>query len=262
MRRFVHGLGARARGALIALGDVAALAWLGLRSLPDLAGPAFRVVSQVTVRQIFFTGNQALPLTGLIAFLIGAIVVIQAITRLPGLGVEAFAGDLLVVAVMRELGPVIAAVIVIGRSGTAIAAEMATMRLRGEVADLETMGIDPVPYLFLPRLVGTIVALFSLMIYFDLLAVAGGYAALGMQTTAPFSTFLGNVAHSLKGPDLALLPIKAILFGGMIAVFACHRGLSVEASPTEIPQAATRAVVLSLVGIFVADYVLAALVYA
>jgi phospholipid/cholesterol/gamma-HCH transport system permease protein len=241
---------------------MALLAALGLRAVPDLVGPSFRVVSQVAIRQIYFTGNQALVLTGFIGFLIGAIVVIQAVTRFAEIGAEAFVGDLLVIAVMRELGPLIAAVIVIGRSGTAMAAELAGMRLRGEVDALEAMGIDPVPYLCLPRLCGAVAALFGLMVWFDILAVAGGYAALGLNATTPLGPYLDSVAASIRASDLALVPVKAALFGSMIALFACHRGLSVEASPTEIPRAATRAVVTSLVGIFLADSVLAAAVYA
>jgi phospholipid/cholesterol/gamma-HCH transport system permease protein len=261
VRRFVEGLGSRVRAGLVTAGEMASLLFLSLRSIAGLLGPASRVVARVTVRQIFFTGNQALPLTGLIAFLIGGVVVIQAITRLSGLGVEGFAGDLLVIAVLRELGPLIAAVIVIGRSGTAMAAELATMRLRGEVDDIDTMGIDPVQYLFLPRLAGAVVSLFGLMVFFDLLAVLGGYAALGFQTTTPLRSYLASILDAIQARDLALIPAKAILFGGMIALSCCYRGLSVGASPTEIPRAATRGVVMSLVAIFVADSILATLVY-
>lgn len=261
MRRFVEELGLRVRRSLIVAGEMATLLLLTLRAIPALVGPPSGVVARVAVRQVFFTGNQALPLTGLIAFLIGGVVVIQAVTRLSGLGVEGFAGDLLVIAVLRELGPIIAAVIVIGRSGTAMAAELASMRLRGEVDDLDTMGIDPVQYLFLPRLFGAVVSLFGLMIFFDLLAVIGGYAALGAQTTTPLRSYLASILHSIQARDLALVPAKAILFGGMIALFSCYRGLSVGASPTEIPRAATQGVVMSLVGIFVADSILAMLVY-
>jgi len=261
VRRFVEGLGSRVRGGLVASGEIATLLILSLRSIPALFGPPLRVVSGVAIRQVFFTGNQALPLTGLIAFLIGGVVVIQAVTRLSALGAAGFAGDLLVIAVLRELGPLIAAVIVIGRSGTAMAAELASMRLRGEVDDIDSMGIDPIQYLFLPRLLGAVISLFGLTVFFDLLAVLGGYAALGSATTTPLSSYLNSVLGAIQARDLALIPAKAVLFGGMIAVFSCYRGLSVEASPTEIPRAATRGVVMSLVGIFVADSILAMLVY-
>ncbi|MBI3450745.1 MAG: ABC transporter permease [Acidobacteria bacterium] len=261
MRRLVEDLGARVRGTLTTAGEMATLLFLSLRSIPALIGPSSRVVAGVAFRQVYFTGNQALPLTGLIAFLLGAVVVIQAVTRLSGLGAEGFAGDILVIAVLRELGPLVAAVIVIGRSGTAMAAELATMRLRGEIDDLDTLGIDPVQYLVLPRLAGAVVSLFGLMVFFDLLAVVGGYVALGSQTMTPLRSYLDSILQAIQPRDLALIPAKAILFGGMIAAFCCYRGLSVEASPTEIPQAATRGVVMSLVGIFVADSILATLVY-
>ncbi len=262
MRRFVLALGSRVRTWLLATGEMATLSFLAARAVPDLFGPRFGVVARVAVRQIYFTGIQALPLTGLIAFLIGSVVVIQAVWRLSLLGAASFAGDLIVIAVLRELGPLITAVIVIGRSGTAMASELATMRLRGEVDDLETLGIDPVLYLFLPRLAGAVTALFGLIVYFDLLAVLGGYAALGSQTQIPFTAYLGSVAEAITARDLALVPAKAILFGALFAVVSCHRGLCIGISPTEIPRASTGAVVVSLVGIFVLDSFLAAVVYA
>ena len=259
--QFVAGIGSRVRGPLVAAGEIGTLGYLALRSLPDLVGPPFRVVGRVVARQVFFTGNQALILTGLIAFLLGEIVVIQSITRLPVLGAAGFVGDLLVIAVMRELGPLITAVIVIGRSGTAMATELATMRLRGEVDDLDTMGIDPVLYLFLPRLAGAVISIFALIVYFDLIAVVGGYAALTLHTMTPMGTYLRTVFDALAPRDIALVPAKALAFGSLFALVSCHMGLSVGASPTEIPRAATRAVVASLLGIFLVDSVIAFAVY-
>lgn len=262
MRGVAITLGSNVRGWLTASGEMAVLAWLGFRAFPRLSGVRMRMVARVAVRQIYFTGIQALSLTGLIAFLLGGVVVIQAVTRLEILGAAGFIGDLLVIAVLRELGPIITAIIVIGRSGTAMASELATMRQRGEVDDLETLGIDPVQYLFLPRLAGAVLSLFGLIIYFDLMAVLGGYLALAVLSNAPVSSFLGSVAEALSVRDLALVPAKAILFGSLFAVVSCHRGLSVGISPTEIPRASTGAVVASLIGIFVLDSFLAAVVYA
>jgi len=258
----IQALGARVRGSLLAAGEMTSLVALALRSLPELLGPRARVILQVTIRQIYFTGIQALTLTGLVAFLIGGIVVIQAVTRLSILGAADFVGDLLVIAVLRELGPLITAVVVIGRSGTAMAAEMATMRQRGEVDDLEAMGIDPIQYLFIPRLIGAVVSLFGLMVYFDLLAVVGGYASISWQTGSPLSVYFGAVTSAVTVKDLALIPAKAVLFGTLFAIVSCYRGLSVGISPTEIPKASTGAVVTSLIGIFVLDSILATVVYA
>ena len=257
----ILGLGSRFAGSLLATGEMSTLVFLALRSTPELIGPRFRVILQVTIHQIYFTGIQALTLTGLIAFLLGGIVVIQAITVLSILGASGFIGDVLVIAVLRELGPLITAVVVIARSGTAMAAEMATMRQRGEVDDLEAMGIDPAQYLFLPRLIGAIISLFGLMVYFDTLAVLGGNVALSMQTGSPISTYFGAVTDAITANDLGLIPAKAILFGGLFAVVSCYRGLSVGLSPTEIPRASTGAVVTSLIGVFVLDSILATVVY-
>lgn len=262
MLGFVRDLGGRVRGALVGSGETALLALVAARSLPDLPGPRFRVVARVAVRQIYFTGNQALGLTALIAFLLGAVVVIQAITHLSALGAAGFIGDLLVITVLRELGPLITAVIVIGRSGTAMAAELATMRLRGEVEDLDAMGIDPVQYLVLPRLAGALASLFALIVYFDFFAVLGGYTALALETRTPIGAYVGTVLDAVTGRDLALIPLKTAAFGLLFALVSCYRGLSVEASPTEIPRATTRAVLTSLLGIFVLDAAIAAAVYA
>lgn len=261
MKRLIHSTGSFVRNWLTSASDMATLAVLGARSAGGLAGPSLRVVSTVTVRQIWFTGIQALPLTGFIAFLIGAVVMIQAITRISVLDVKAFAGDLIVIVVLRELGPLITAVIVIGRSGTAMAAELATMRQRGEVDELETMAIDPVQYLFLPRLAGAVASLFALMIYFDLMAVLGGFAALAVRTQSLLAAYLDLVAEALTARDIVLIPVKAVMFGLLFALVSCYRGLVAGRSPTEVPRAATRAVVTSLLGIFVADAALALVIY-
>jgi phospholipid/cholesterol/gamma-HCH transport system permease protein len=259
--RLVFDLGATIRRLLLALSEMAGMVFLALRSIPGLSRPRLRVVLGVAIRQIWFTGIQALPLTGLIAVLIGAVAIIQAITQLSLLDIGGFAGDLIVIVVLRELGPLITAIVVIGRSGTAMAAELATMRQRGEVDEIEAMGIDPIQYLFLPRLVAAVVSLFALMVYFDMLAVAGGYAALTASTQTLFVSYLQSVADALSARDIILIPVKAVLFGVLLALVSCHRGFIVGRSPTEIPRAATRSVVASLVGIFVADAALAMVVY-
>ncbi len=261
MKRFILALGASAHRGLIAVSDMVILGLLALRSATRLIGPSLGVVTRVAARQTWFTGIQALPLTGLIAFLIGAVVMIQAVTQLSLLDVAGIAGDLIVIIVLRELGPLITAVIVIGRSGTAMAAELATMRQRGEVEALDAMGIDPIQYLFLPRLAGAVVSLFALMVYFDLLAVAGGFVALTARTQTLFPTYIQSVADAVTARDIALIPAKAVLFGTLFVLVSCYRGFSVGRSPTEIPRAATGAVVTSLLGIFVADAALALVVY-
>lgn len=261
MKRLVLFLGAAAHRGLISLSDMANLGLLAVRAAGRLPGPALGVVVRVAARQTWFTGIQALPLTGLIAFLIGAVVMIQAVTQLSLLDVVGLAGDLMVIVVLRELGPLITAVIVIGRSGTAMAAELATMRQRGEVDSLDAMGIDPIQYLFLPRLLGAVISLFALMVYFDVLAVAGGFVALAARTQTLFATYMQSVGEAVTARDIALIPAKALLFGTLFALLSCSRGFSVGRSPTEIPRAATGAVVSSLLGIFVADAALAMVVY-
>jgi phospholipid/cholesterol/gamma-HCH transport system permease protein len=261
-RRSVERVGRIARRSARDAGEMIALLVLGARGLLELPLRSVGVVAGVAVRQTYFTGVQALPLTGLIGFLLGGVVVIQAVARFPALGLEALVGDLLVIAILRELGPLVTTVVVIGRSGTAIATELATMTVRREVEDLETLGIDPIQYLFVPRLIGVVAALFGLIVYFDLTAIAGGYAALALWGSPPWlPAFLSSLTGAMDLSDAALLPVKALLFGALIAAFASHRGLGAGASPTEVPRAAARAVVGALLAAFLADATLAAVVY-
>jgi phospholipid/cholesterol/gamma-HCH transport system permease protein len=247
---------------LSTVGEISTLLALALRAIAAMPLQVIPQVARVTARQVYFTGVHAILLIGLIGFLLGAIVVIQAIHQFPALGVEAFVGVLLVIAILRELGPLVVAVVVISRSGSAIAAELATMKIHGEVDDLEGMGIDPIQYLFVPRLLGMMVSLFGLMVYFNALAVFGGYVALGFWRTAPWlPSFVGAVTAAIEPADLALVPIKAAVYGCLIALFSTYRGLTVASAPTEVPRAATRAVVASLVGVFLADSMMAAVVY-
>jgi phospholipid/cholesterol/gamma-HCH transport system permease protein len=156
---------------------------------------------------------------------------------------------------------VLASVLVIGRSGTAIAAELATMRLGEEVEALEVHGVDPAQYLLAPRLFGVICSLFALMVFLDAAALLAGYAVSAAKLGTPWSVFWGQVRDAIAMRDFMLTGLKAIVFGTLIAVQSCYFGLSVKASQTEIPQVVTKAVVAALVSVFIADGLFVALIY-
>lgn len=240
------------------------LAYMVGRTIRELVGMDLRrlpvVLEQVRL-QILFTGVDALKLVALTGLGLGAVTVIQAFTQLSALGAEQYLGPLLVLIVIRELGPLVSAVLVIGRSGTAIAAELASMRLNDEVDALEAFGVSPYAFLMLPRALGGIVSLFGLMVCFDAAALAGGFLVAKLRFGLPLSAFLHAISATLTNTDLLLTAVKAFLFGGAIAFHAAYYGLAVHRSQTEIPQAVTRTVVTSLGLIFVVDGLLAALVY-
>ena len=198
-------------------------------------------VRQVFLRQVYFTGVLAVPFTLLLASLVAVAVAVQAHWSAAA-GGEVL-GTLLVVVLVRELGPVVAASVVVARSGTAMAAELATMRVDGEVETLAGLGVDPFEYLVLPRLLGTAVALTALTVLFlsgTLLASALLSPFLGGP---PPGDLLGQVVRALEGADAAALLAKTLVPGLVVAAVACHEGLSAWRSSTDVPPAVTATVV-------------------
>ncbi|HJU83876.1 MAG TPA: ABC transporter permease [Holophagaceae bacterium] len=259
---WISALGAGTRRFLQHLGNLARLSWLALKGLLFMRHTQFRAVGSVLKAQIRFTGLHAMGLVCGSAMLLGAATLLQAYAQMTGFGPERFTGLLLVAIILRELGPLLAAVLVIGRSGTAIAAELATMRINSEVEALEVHGVDPFQYLLVPRMLGVIAALFGLTVFLDLSALLGGFAVASLKAGIPLGPFLDQVQSVLVNRDLVLTLIKVFAFGATIALQACYFGLRVRESHTEIPQAVTKAVVASLVTVFVLDGFLVAWVYA
>ncbi len=159
---------------------------------------------------------------------------------------------------MRELGPLLTALVVVGRSGTAIAAELATNQVMGEVRALEFMGIDPKQYLVLPRFVGSLVSVFALLMVFDVVAILAGFAAARFNGL-PGPRYFQIVLESLTNRDVWLTICKALAFGAIVGVVPSYFGLAVRRASTEIPIAASRAVVAALVGIFLCSALFVAL---
>jgi len=208
------------------------------------------VMLRVLINQIRFTALQAIGLVAFLAAILAFLVISQSIRQLGRFGAVDNLGTIMVVAVIRELGPLLTALIVVSRSGTAIAAEMATNRVMGEVTALEAMGIDPYIYLVLPRMLGAIVSVATLMVLFDGVALVSGYVAAATNGMA-LSRYTAIVLKTLSAKDVWLTLIKGVFFGASVAIFCSYHGLAVKAGPTEIPQAVTRGVVATIVAIFV-----------
>ena len=208
------------------------------------------VMLRVLINQIRFTALQAIGLVTFLAAILAFLVISQSIRQLGRFGAVDNLGTIMVVAVIRELGPLLTALIVVSRSGTAIAAEMATNRVMGEVTALEAMGIDPYIYLVLPRMLGAIVSVATLMVLFDAVALLSGYVAATTNGMA-LSRYTAIVLKTLSAKDVWLTLAKGVFFGAAVALFCSYHGLAVKAGPTEIPQAVTRGVVATIVAIFV-----------
>jgi phospholipid/cholesterol/gamma-HCH transport system permease protein len=258
---FLARLGAPVRGFLEFLGDQAHLALRTLRHTLLLRLDQMAVVGGQTKAQIRFTGLDALWLVGGTALLLGAVTLIQAFSQLSGLGVENYLGTLMVLIILRELGPLLTAILVIGRSSTAIAAELGSMQLNGEVDALVIHGVNPYQYLLLPRWLGVLVSVFVLVVCFDTAALAGGFLVAKLKYGVSFGFFLESLRQALSNRDFATTLLKVLLFSGTITFHACHFGLGIHRSQTEIPQAVTKTVVSALVAVFALDGLIAALFY-
>ena len=258
---FLTRLGAPVRGFLEFLGDQAHLVLRTLRHALQLRLPQLAVVGGQTKLQIQFTGVDALWLVVCTALLLGAVTLIQAFSQLSGLGAENYIGTLMVLIILRELGPLLTAVLVIGRSATAIAAELGAMQLNGEVDALAAHGVNPYQYLLLPRWLGVLVALFTLVVFFDGAALAGGFLVARLKYGVSFGFFMASVRQALSNRDFAATLLKVLFFSGAITFHACHFGLRIRRSQTEIPQAVTKTVVSALVAVFALDGLVAALFY-
>lgn len=202
-------------------------------------------------RQLLYTGVEAMGLVSIIAFICGSTIVMQAMTHMTKLGVSSYFGDILVIAVVRELGPFFTSIVVIGRSGAALAAYIGTMRENKEVAALQVMGIDPIYFLVVPALGGMVGSMICLNIYFDVIAIIGGLIvgqfATGNLALDIFAGNLSKVAAALSAWEIIISVLKSAIFGSIIAVVSCHYGLQVR-TIRGVPQAAIKAVVGSIVG--------------
>jgi phospholipid/cholesterol/gamma-HCH transport system permease protein len=220
---------------------------------------AAHVSWRIAVRQIFFTGVEALPLVSIIAALLGATIVIQA--QLLGAVPGDVLGRMLVAIVLREIAPLSTAIVVSGRSGTAIATELGNMKVNNEILGLASLGIDPYRFLVFPRLLGNVVSVLVLTVYFGALAIIGGFVANWVLYNSSLSAMQSGFAEALVPLDLPLFLCKGIGLGVLSGWLCCHFGMEVGASPTEVPQRASQAVVSSMLACVVFNTLVTAAFY-
>ncbi len=262
-RRRAGFLGSIGRGAIAwVYGASALFGTLGL-ALTSFATPgraAARTVRAVTLSQILFTGVQAVSLVSVIGLLIGATIVIQTSLMVPGADGDLL-GKIVVAVVLRELSPLITAIIVAGRSGTAIATELGNMKVSGEILALTSLGIDTPRFIVWPRLVASVLSVVALMVYFSFVAVMAS-AVLGQAVLGPSPAELrSGIARALTLHDLVLFVAKGVGLGTIVGWIACHYGLLVKSSPTEVPKQASAAVVRMLLGAVMYDFALTVVFY-
>ena len=206
-------------------------------------------------------GVQALVVVGLISFLTGLIMAFQAAPPLRQFGVDIFVVNLVALAMLRELGPIMTAIVLAGRSGSAFAAEIGTMKVNEEIDALTTFGLDPVRFLVAPRVLAGILVTPVLTIYSDLLGVGGGLAMM-LGRGYPAVTLWRQLTGAVGISDVLAGIIKAFVFGGLVAGIGCLRGLQTKSGPSAVGISTTRSVVTSIFLIVVVDAIFAVVYYA
>lgn len=203
---------------------------------------------------IYRAGVRLLPMALFMALALGFVVIGQSVVLLSRVGAQDFAGTIMVSVVVRELGPLAAALLVLLRVGTATVIELGTARAMGEVEVLESLSMDPIHYLVAPRMAGMVLGTFALTIYLIMAALVCGYLFAFLQDVALSpADYLAQLASSLSAIDFALVGLKALLFGVLIAVATCYHGLARPLSFEEVSQATVRATMQGLIGIVALD---------
>lgn len=217
-----------------------------------LANPSsFRFHS--IVRHIDETGFRALPIIGLLAVLISMVISYQAATQLQKFGANIFTVDLTVISLLREMGVLITAIMVAGRSGSAFAAEIGVMKLREEVDALKTMGMDPIEVLVLPRLLATMLTLPILTFLADIIGLAGGAVISVVLLDIPLDMYIDRVDQVAKINMFLVGMIKAPVFAFIITIIGAYQGMNVTGSAESVGKLTTLSVVQSIFLVILVD---------
>jgi phospholipid/cholesterol/gamma-HCH transport system permease protein len=205
------------------------------------------------IHEMQLCGAMALPIVSLISFLVGLIMAYQAAVQLRQFGADIYVADLVGLSVVREMGPLMAAIILAGRTGAAFAATLANMKANDEVDALESLGISPVQFLVLPRLIALAVMMPLLALYSNGVGILGGMAVGAGVLEIPPSAYWVETQSIIDLSDVNSGLLKSVAFGVLIGLSGCLRGLQAERSAAGVGQAATSAVVTGILLIIVAD---------
>src|SRR5580704_5979488 len=222
VRTGAERIGARIIGTVDVLRELGAFAVITLGVTLTKLNTSKRVVHPLIFMQIWNAGVRLLPMISFIGAALGLVIVGQTVALLSRVGAQQYVGTVMVTVIVRELGPLTTALIVLARAGTSNVVELGTMRALGEIEALESLGIDPIHYLVMPRVIGLATAVFCLTTYLVLIAIAGGYLFAFLQDVPlTLTDYLAQLNNSLRWEDFALFALKSVLFGAVIAVVNC-----------------------------------------
>lgn len=248
------------QSALLTLQDVTLLGWRALRGWHGGRGGGARLLAQLDA-----IGVQSLPIVLLTGLFTGMVLALQASVQLAPFGATLYVGRFVAASMLRELGPVLSGIMVAGRVGAGIAAELGSMRVTEQVDAIGTLGADPVRLLVVPRVVAAAIAVPLLALLADVAGLLGATVIAATWLGVPARTFWQAAADQVRADGMlwGVLPadlvqglVKPLVFGVLLALLACHHGLSAKGGTAGVGTATTRAVVSASITILVADYFL------
>jgi phospholipid/cholesterol/gamma-HCH transport system permease protein len=237
-----------------------AVALFGVEGLSHVLRPPF--YARLFARALLELGYFSLPVVALTAVFTGMVLALQSYTGFSRYSAESAIPNIVVLSITRELGPVLAGLMVAGRIGAAMAAELGTMRVTDQIDALSTLSTNPMKYLVTPRLLAGIVALPALVLVADVLGVMGGYIVSTLKLGFNPSTYLTNTMNFMQTEDVVSGLVKAGIFGFLIALMGCYQGYHSRGGAQGVGAATTAAVVSASILILAFDYVLTEMFFA
>ena len=246
------------------LGQLCALFFKAIASVFSRSR-SFKTDSHNIILQTFFTGVEIFPILFIVATLFGTVVIIEVITMMGKMGFSDVVGSLIVVVIIRELGPILTAFLIAGRSGSSLTTYIGSMVINSEVDALATMGVDPIRFLVMPGLIGGCAAMVIMNIFFSLSAIVGGFFVtklaiflsgnvLNIQLT--WSYLSSEILNAiLWWDDFLFIILKPLIFGAIITTNACYQALNIPRDMRQVPKAVSRSVIKSFLYVVIADVI-------
>ena len=209
-------------------------------------------------RQLYDIGIGTLPIAALMSLFVGMVLALQTGSELALYGTQEAIGAIVGLSLVKELGPVMTSLLVAGRIGSAMSAEVGAMKVYEEIDALKTLQIDPIRYLAMPRLLGCLFAVPALVVFSMIIGIIGGgiVSDVNPEINVPFNVYYDNLIRSLNYKDILKGLVKATVFGGIVAHVGCYIGFKTSGGARGIGQSTTESVVMSFLLIFIADYFL------
>jgi phospholipid/cholesterol/gamma-HCH transport system permease protein len=252
---FVGTMGAKTIGGINNIGRFARFVWQSMfASLHSSVSPC---TYPLIWTQMNIIGVRSVPVVMITGAFVGMTLAVQAYDQLAGMGLEEHLGVLINISVVKELGPVLAAVMLAGRIGGALTAELGTMNVTEQIDAVRSMGTDPVRYLAAPRVLACLLLTPFLIIYADLMGIIGGYLVSVVQLGINSRAYWNFSAAGVELWDITIGVVKGLFFGVAIALISCYKGFTCKEGAHGVGQACTEAFVASFISILALDFALA-----